>query len=281
MNNFDGYSPTWCPGCGNWSIWAALKNTFVNLGLTPEAIVLLFGIGCSGNMNDFLWLYSFHALHGRSIPTAVGIKIADHNLPVVAVVGDGDCYGEGGNHLIHTARGNHDITVVVHDNRVYGLTTGQVAPTAFSGFKAKSTPSGVFEATFNPLSIAIASGATFVAQGFAPDIKEVSDLIAAGIKHRGFSLVNILQPCVTFNKINTYAWYRERIYSLKETDYNPADKKQALAKSMEEEKIPLGVIYQEKKPVYTDSLPQLKRSTLNCTSSSSRTDIVKLLEEFV
>ena len=139
-DSFDGYFPTWCPGCGNFGIWAALKTAFAKLGLGPEDLALVYGIGCSGNMNDFLWANSFHALHGRAIPNAIGIKIANHKLPVLVIAGDGDCYGEGGNHLIHAARGNHDITVIVHDNRVYGLTTGQVAPTALKGFKSKSTP---------------------------------------------------------------------------------------------------------------------------------------------
>lgn len=279
--NFDGFPPTWCPGCGNWGIWASVKKVFANLRFTPESVVVVYGIGCSGNMNDFLWTYSFHALHGRAIPTAVGIKIANHQLPVVAVVGDGDCYGEGGNHLIHAARGNHDVTVIVHDNRVYGLTTGQVAPTAFAGFKAKSTPKGVIETAFNPLSFALTAGATFVAQAFAADIKNLTDIIEQGIKHKGFSLINILQPCVTFNHINTYSWYRERIYYLKNGGYNQLDKKLALEKSMEEgEKIPVGVLYQEKRPIYTDFIPQFKDLPLVSSTLPTR-EVDKLLEEFV
>lgn len=280
--NFDGFPPTWCPGCGNWGIWASVKKAFANLRFTPESVVVVYGIGCSGNMNDFLWTYSFHALHGRAIPIAIGIKIANHQLPVVTVVGDGDCYGEGGNHLIHAARGNHDITVIVHDNRVYGLTTGQVAPTAFTGFKAKSTPKGVIEVPFAPLATALSVGATFVAQAFAADIKNLTDIIEQGIKHRGFSLVNILQPCVTFNHINTYSWYRERIYSLEEEGYVPSDKKLALEKSMEDkDRIPIGIIYQEKREIYTDFLPQLKDSPLISSPLPAVPTVAKLLDELV
>lgn len=260
---FNGYFPTWCPGCGNFGIWAALKTAFSKLGYSPDNFAVVYGIGCSGNMNDFLWVNSFHALHGRALPNAIGIKIANHDLPVVAIVGDGDCYGEGGNHLIHAARGNHDITVIVHDNRVYGLTTGQVAPTAIKGFKAKSTPTGIIEVEINPLALAITQGATFVAQGFSGDINHLVDLIVRAIRHKGFSLVNVFQPCVTFNHQTTYQWYREKIYKLTSENHDPLDLKQALAKSLETvEKIPIGQIYQSDRPPYTSSLTQLSKNTL-------------------
>ena len=260
---FNGYFPTWCPGCGNFGIWAALKTAFLKLGYTRDNFAVVYGIGCSGNMNDFLWVNSFHALHGRALPNAIGIKIANHDLPVVAIVGDGDCYGEGGNHLIHTARGNHDITVIVHDNRVYGLTTGQVAPTAIKGFKAKSTPNGIIEVEINPTALAITQGATFVAQGFSGDINHLVDLIIKAIQHKGFSLLNVFQPCITFNNQTTYQWYREKIYKLIPENHDPLDMKQALAKSLETvEKIPIGVIYQSDRPTYTSNLVQLSKNTL-------------------
>lgn len=274
-----GRFPTWCPGCGNFGIWAALKQAFVKMNWPGDSFVLVYGIGCSGNMTDFIKSYGFHALHGRAIPNAIGIKIANHRLPVICIVGDGDCYGEGGNHLIHAARGNHDILVLVHDNRVYGLTTGQVAPTAQKGFKSKSTPSGIIEERMNPLSIAITSEATFVAQGFAGDIPHLTEIILAGLSHRGFALINILQPCVTFNKINTYMYFRDHTYRLDQS-HNPKDKLAALRKVLDEEKLPLGIIYQEKKPTYQESLPQLSSETLvekeidpNC--------IKKFYEEFI
>ncbi len=230
IQDFSGYSPTWCPGCGDWGIGVAIKQAFVQLGFDPSTVVVVFGIGCSGNMNDFLNAYAVHSLHGRAIPNAVGIKLANHKLPVVAVVGDGDCYGEGGNHLIHAARGNHDITVIVHDNGVYGLTTGQVAPTAQKGFKSKSTPSGIIETPLNPLSLALTQGATFIAQTFAGDTLFTIELIKQGIIHKGFSLINILQPCVTFNKINTYQYYMTHVYKLP-PNYRVDDYQQAFQKN--------------------------------------------------
>jgi 2-oxoglutarate ferredoxin oxidoreductase subunit beta len=264
IQDFSGYPPTWCPGCGNWGIGAAIKTALTQLDLTPSSIFAVFGIGCSGNMNDFLNVNAIHALHGRAIPNAVGMKLANHRMPVLAIVGDGDCYGEGGNHFIHACRGNHDITVIVHDNCVYGLTTGQVAPTAQKGFKSKSTPSGIIEIPVAPLALAIISGASFVAQGFTGDINQLAELIKKGISHKGFSLINALQPCVTFNKINTYKYYKERTYVLS-NDYDSNDIHQALKISLEPSlinKFPLGIVYQTERAVFTDSLKQLKEKIL-------------------
>jgi len=263
INDFTGYSPTWCPGCGDWGILTALKQALTQLNLDPSQVVFVFGIGCSGNMNDFLNGYAIHSLHGRAIPNAIGVKLANHKLPVIVIAGDGDCYGEGGNHLIHAARGNHDITVIVHDNRVYGLTTGQVAPTAQKGFKSKSTPSGIIEVSVNPLSTVLTNGATFVGQGFSGYMVDLVLLIKEAINHKGFSLVNILQPCVTFNKINTYQYYLQRVYKLDEV-YEQSNFQLALEKSLEinQEKFPLGVIYKEDRPTFNDSLNQLKEKTL-------------------
>lgn len=273
------YQPTWCPGCGDYGIWAALKESFVKLGWRPDQFVVVYGIGCSGNMNDFIKSYGFHALHGRAIPNAIGIKLANHKLPVVCVVGDGDCYGEGGNHLIHAARGNFDMTVLVHDNRVYGLTTGQVAPTAQKGQKSKSTPAGIIEVPLNPLTLGITQGATFVAQGFAGDIPHLTNLIVKAVQHKGFSLVNILQPCVTFNKINTYQWFRERIYKLSAA-YDSKNKIKALRVALKlGDKIPLGIVYQETRPTYEESLPQIKEKPQVEQKLKVRWD--SLLKEFI
>jgi len=279
IQDFSGYNPTWCLGCGDWGIGVAIKQALIQLGLSPSTVAAVFGIGCSGNMNDFLNAYAIHALHGRAIPNAIGIKIANHQLPVLAIVGDGDCYGEGGNHLIHACRGNHDITVIVHDNGVYGLTTGQVSPTAQKGFKSKSTPSGILETPINPLALALTSGATFVAQSFAGDALHSIAMIKAGIEHKGFSIINILQPCVTFNKINTYQYYLQRVYKLSD-DYQKNHFKIAVEKSLEmnEEKFPLGVIYQIEKPSFTDQLPQLKEQTL--VNKKRFTDFDKLTKLF-
>ena len=263
IRDFDGYEPTWCPGCGNWGIGVAIKQALVALGFNPSSVVVVFGIGCSGNMNDFLNAYAIHSLHGRAIPNAIGVKLANHKLPVIVVAGDGDCYGEGGNHLIHAARGNHDITVIVHDNSVYGLTTGQVAPTAQKGFKSKSTPSGVIEIPINPLSLALTQGATFIAQAFAGDTLHTIEIIKKAIDHQGFSLVNILQPCVTFNKVNTYDYYLKNTYKLP-SDYQSDNYSLALQKTLEinEKKFPLGIIYQTSRPTYNEKLPQLNQKTL-------------------
>lgn len=263
IQDFSGYTPTWCPGCGDWGISVAIRSAFVQLGWDPSSVMVVFGIGCSGNMNDFLKAYGLHGLHGRGVSNAVGMKIANHTMPVVAVVGDGDCYGEGGNHFMHACRGNHDITVIVHDNGVYGLTTGQAAPTADKGYKAKSTPSGIIEVPVNPLALAISQGATFVAQGFAGDITHATQLIKQGVEHKGFSLVNILQPCVTFNKINTYQYYLKHIYKLDET-HQKNNLQEGMKKALEaaEEKFPLGVLYESDRPTFTQSLPQLATTTL-------------------
>lgn len=280
QQKYDGYFPTWCPGCGNFGIWASIKAAFKTLGYTRENLAVVFGIGCSGNSNDFFWVNSFHALHGRAVPMAIGIKIANHNLPVIAIVGDGDTYGEGGNHLLHACRGNHDITVIVHDNRVYGLTTGQVAPTAMKGFKAKSTPAGIIETPVNPIALTVSQGATFVAQGFSGDISHTSDLIVKAIEHKGFSLVNIFQPCVTFNSVTTYQWYRERIYKLDADNYDSSDIGKALQKSLEtEEKIPLGIIYQSQRPTYTRSLSQLEGKSL--VDDSEKRNLDAFRSEFI
>ncbi len=259
INDITAYTPTWCPGCGDYGIWAALKNTLVKLGWGMDQFVIVYGIGCSGNMTDFIKSHGFHSLHGRAIPNAIGIKLANHKLKVICVVGDGDFYGEGGNHFLHAARGNHDITVIVHDNRVYGLTTGQTAPTSQKGFKSKSTPAGVIEQEINGLGLAIIQGASFVARGFAGDIPHLSTIFKAALTHTGFSLVDVLQPCVTFNKINTYQFYRERVYKLEESGYNPANKRQAFEKVVfDTEKIATGIIFEDQRQAYHEEVAIIK-----------------------
>lgn len=244
--DLEGHTPTWCPGCGDWGINAAVKRAFRTLNYDPSQICIAFGIGCSGNMNDFLNAYAFHGLHGRAIPTAVGIKLANHKLPVIVIAGDGDTYGEGGNHVLHLCRGNHDLTLIIHDNGVYGLTTGQVAPTALHGMKAKSTPTGMIERSISPLALLISQGATFVAQSFAGDIPHTQKMVEEALRHKGLSVINVLQPCVTFNKVNTYQYYIEKSYKL-EDSYDPTNKPAALARSieMDKEKFPLGIVYRE------------------------------------
>ncbi len=278
--DFSGYTPTWCPGCGDWAIGMAIKSSFVQLGFDPSSVFVVFGLGCSGNMNDFLNAYAIHSLHGRALPNAIGMKLANHKMPVVAIVGDGDCYGEGGNHFLHACRGNHDLTVIVHDNGVYGLTTGQVSPTAHKGAKSKSTPKGIIEISTNPLALALTQGATFIAQAFAGDLNHVTEMIKKGIAHKGFSLINILQPCVTYNKINTYQYYLDRIYKL-DAMYDPKNYNLALEKANEilKEKFPLGLLYQVEKPAYHEQALNLQdKQTL--VGKSRFTDIKILVDEF-
>lgn len=253
---FSGHTPTWCPGCGDWAIGGAIKEALANQDLDPSGVGVVFGIGCSGNMNDFLNAYAYHALHGRAIPTAVGLKLANHSMPTLVIAGDGDTYGEGGNHFFHACRGNHDLTIIVHDNGVYGLTTGQVAPTALKGTISKSTPTGIIERSVSPLAFAISQGATFVAQSFAGDIPHMREMIELGMKHKGLSLVNVLQPCVTFNRVNTYQYYLKKSYRVG-ADYDPTSYSGALVKAieMDEEKFPLGVIYQTKSKPYHEQVP--------------------------
>ncbi len=270
--------PTWCPGCGNHTIWATLRGALAQLNIASHEAVLVYGIGCSGNMADFVKTNGFHALHGRGLPVAAGIKLANHKLHVIAVLGDGDCYGEGMNHLISASRANFDVTCLVHNNMVYGLTTGQASPTSGKDYESKSTPEGVIEEAVNPLALAISAGATFVSRGFAGDGPHLTKLISAAIEHQGFSLVDILQPCVTFNKANTFAWYRERVYKLKAAS---SDKIKALEKSFEwGKKIPIGIFYKEKRPTYKDQLPQIGRNPV-VEQPLGRVNLDKLFKKFV
>lgn len=256
------FMPNWCPGCGDFGIWGSLKNALVAKGWGPADFCTVYGIGCHGHMVNFLKSYAVETLHGRPIPVAQGIRLANHKLPVVIVSGDGDTFGEGTNHLVHIARRNVNATMIVHDNQVYGLTTGQTAPTAQKGFKTKSTPSGVLEEAVNPVAIALAAGATFVARGFAGDIPSLTKLILEGFNHQGFAFIDVFQPCVTFNHVNTYAWYREHIYTLGE-DHDVTSRAKAFEKALEwGPKVPTGIFYKQEKPTYEDQTPQISTQIL-------------------
>lgn len=275
--------PTFCPGCGDFGIWGALKQAYAEIGLEPHQFAIVYGIGCSGNMCSFVNTYGFEGLHGRGIPVATGIKMANPSLPVIMVGGDGDILGEGMGHFIHACRANHDLNIIIHNNQVYGLTTGQTAPTSEKGMETKSTPHGVIEEQTNPVSLAITAGATFVARGFSGDITHLSHLMSAAITHRGFAVLDVLQPCVTFNKINTYQWFRERVYKLDDRGYRQTTKTAALEKALEpwHTNIPLGIFWQEEKPTYEDSLPQLKeKGLLHARDDLSKIDLTPLYEEF-
>lgn len=272
--------PTWCLGCGNFGIWNSVKKAFVKLSLKAHEILIIYGIGCSGNGVNFLKTYAFHSLHGRTLPIATGAKLSNHKLNVLIMGGDGDGVGIGGNHFIHTCRRNLNMTYILHDNRIYGLTTGQTAPTSDKGFKTKSTPGGVIEMPVNPVLLALSSGATFVARGFSGDTRQLTEILVKAIEHKGFSFIDVLQPCVTFNKINTYEWYRERVYKLEDLkDYDSSNIVEAFKKSIEDKKIPTGIFYQIERQTYEDSLKQIERKPL-VDHIISDIDINKILNSF-
>lgn len=254
-------TPTWCSGCGNFSILTSLKKVLTELDIDFKDVVVLFGIGCSGNMADFVKVNGFHALHGRAIANAIGIKLANHRLKVIVTGGDGDLYGEGLNHLLAAARGNHDISVFVHNNERYSLTTGQSSPASKKGTKGKSTPEGVIEEAINPLALAISANASFVARAFAGHIQELSSLMKQAIEHEGFSLIDVLQPCPTFNKTQDMKWYLENTRAAK-IDYDLANQAAALKQVLQKEPIELGLFYQEKRLAYHQELSQLQEKSL-------------------
>ncbi len=267
--------------CGDFGIVVSVRAAISNLGLAPENVVLASGIGCSGKLPHYVKTYGFEGLHGRALPPATAIKLANHSLTVIAVGGDGDGYGIGMGHFIHTLRRNVDLTYLVHNNQVYGLTTGQTSPTSEKGYKSKSTPNGALEEPVNPLALAIAGGATFVARGYSGDMKHLTELIMEGVKHRGFALIDVLQPCVTYNKIQTYAYYQQRCYKLTPENHDKTDYKAAFDKAHEwGDKIPIGIFYQTQKPTYEDGLPQIKEKPL-CKQDISNVDIGPILEEYV
>ena len=264
LEDYAGGPTQWCPGCGNFGILDALRQALVALEIPPRQVLLVSGIGQAGKLPHYTRGNVFNSLHGRPLSPAIGAKIANPGLNVIAVSGDGDAYGEGGNHFIHAARRNHDITYLVHDNQVYGLTKGQTSPTSDEGFVTRTSPHGS-PAPFNPTAVAIAAGASFVSRGFAGDVEHLSGLMTAAIRHRGFALVDILQPCVTFNRKNTFGWYRERVYQLGEDGhaYDPTDKLAAFEKSQEwGDRIPIGVIYQVERQPFEDQLPALREGPL-------------------
>ena len=255
--------PTWCPGCGDFGIWTALKNALAQLGWQPSDVLIVYGIGCSGNMSSFVKAYGFHGLHGRALPVAIGAKLANKNLKVIVVGGDGDGYGEGGNHFIHALRGNVDITYLVHDNQVYGLTKGQMAPTTERGQVTSSTPEGTIDQPINPVALAIAAGGSFVAQGFSGDTAQLTQLIMDGIAHPGFAHINVLQPCVTFNHHNTYSWFYDRVYKLEGSGHDFSSKPDAFSRALEwGQKIPTGILYREIRDTYEQDVLEMREQSL-------------------
>ena len=224
--------PDWCPGCGDFGVLNALQRAVFELGLQPHKMLLVSGIGCSSNLPGYMNAYGMHTLHGRSLPVATGAKLGNHDLTVIATGGDGDGYGIGGNHLMHTARRNIDLTYIVMDNQVYGLTTGQISPTSRLDMKTKSTPQGNLEWPINPLTSAIMNGATYVARGFSGDPKQLVELMKGGIRHRGFALIDVFSPCVTFNHDQDYPFFKERVKKLEDMGHDTSDWKIACERAM-------------------------------------------------
>lgn len=272
----------WCPGCGDFAIVGALKAAINDLGIEPHNVVISSGIGCSGKVPHYIRSYGFEGLHGRSLPVSSGIKLANHKLKVISMGGDGDGYGIGVGHFVHIMRRNYDITYIVHDNQIYGLTTGQASPTTQLKMKTKTTPYGVIETPFNPIATAIIGGATFVARVFAGDMAHMKQIMKEAIDHKGFALVDVLQPCVTFNKLNTYDYFTKRCYKM---THDTADFDKALECAFEPikteyEKIPVGVFYKVERPTYEDQIPHLKEKAL-VEMELGKVDISKELKKFM
>jgi 2-oxoglutarate ferredoxin oxidoreductase subunit beta len=236
--------PDWCPGCGDFSVLSALQAALFELGLKPHQVLVISGIGCSSNLPGYVNTYGMHTLHGRALAVASGAKLGNHELTVIATGGDGDGFGIGGNHFMHTMRRNIDLTYIVMDNQIYGLTTGQTSPTSRKGMKTKSTPFGNIENPINPIPLAIVGGATYVARGFSGRQKHLVDLIKGAILHKGFAFVDVFSPCVTYNKDNTYQFFNPRVKPLDESGHDTTDFAKAMEKGYQwGEEIPIGVFW--------------------------------------
>ncbi|UCH57303.1 MAG: 2-oxoacid:ferredoxin oxidoreductase subunit beta [Candidatus Bathyarchaeota archaeon] len=271
---------TWCPGCGNFGLLMAVKRAIIQLGLNREEVVAVAGIGCHGKVIDYIKTNGLHVIHGRVLPAATAVKIANPELTVLGFAGDGDAYNIGIGHLPHAARRNIDLTYIVHDNLVYGLTTGQTSPTSKRGYRSKTTPRGSFEFGVNPLTQALSADASFVARGYAGDMHHLTEIFKQAIAHEGFALVDVLQPCVAWNRVNTYDFYKERVYKLEEEGHDPSDLDEAYRRAGEwGDRIPIGVLYMAEREEYTNSFPTLAEGPL-VKQSIEGIDISKLLREF-
>lgn len=265
LEDFESNDPiAWCPGCGNFSILKALKQAFVELDKKPCDIVIVSGIGQAPKTPHYLRCNTFNGLHGRTLPVATGIKLANHELTVLAEGGDGDGYAEGGNHFLHAMRRNIDITYLVHNNQIYGLTKGQTSPTSGLGFVTKTAPLGTISPQLNPILLAIASDCSFVARGFAGEIEHLTGLIKDAILHKGFAFIDILQPCVSFNRVNTFKWYSDRVSPVDDgPEYDSSDRMAAFTKAQQwGDRIPIGIIYRQKRPTLDGQLSAIAGESL-------------------
>ena len=245
IKDFKGKAdPDWCPGCGDFGVLTALKQALVELNLHPHKVMTISGIGCSSNLPGYVSTYGMHTLHGRALAVATGAQLANHELKIIVTGGDGDGYGIGGNHFVHSMRRNVDLTYIVMNNQIYGLTTGQISPTSTKGMKTKSTPIGSVENPIFPVSLAIAAGATYVARGYTGQVKHLVDLIKGGIQHKGFALIDAFSPCVTFNLDNTHEFFKHRTKKLEDMGHDPTDFAAAIQKSYEwGDEIPIGLFW--------------------------------------
>jgi 2-oxoglutarate/2-oxoacid ferredoxin oxidoreductase subunit beta len=261
-----GQRSTWCVGCGDFGILAGLKQALAGLDLHPHEVLLVSGIGCGSKLPHYMKANGYNSIHGRALPVAQGIKLANHDLKVIAVTGDGDGYGIGQGHFIHAMRRNADITHIVENNQVYGLTKGQYSPTSERGYISTFSPEGAIEFAINPIALALSAGATFIARASAADPKHMNTVLQAAISHRGYSIVDCLQPCVTYNKLNTYDWYKQRSYKVDEEDdgYDRTNRDHVWAKAQEwGDRIPIGILYEDtERPTYEEQVSALKHGPL-------------------
>jgi 2-oxoglutarate ferredoxin oxidoreductase subunit beta len=260
--DYRGQVPAWCPGCGNFPILKTFRDAMAELGIEPHRYTIVSGIGQAAKFPHYTKGNTFNGLHGRALPVATGIRLANHEMPVLVTTGDGDCYGEGGNHLMAAMRRNVNIKIFVHNNQIYGLTKGQPSPTTGEGTVTKNMPFGVISGQFNPMALAAALDCSFAARAFAGDTEHLKAIVKAAVNHKGFSLVDILQPCVSFNKVNTYEWYRQRVYKLG-PEHDPTDRVKAFEKALEwGDHIPLGIIYRHDRPTFEERFPVLSGKPL-------------------
>lgn len=279
VEQYGDFETAWCPGCGNFSILKTLKGTLADLNLEPHQVLLVSGIGQAAKTPHYLRCNGFNGLHGRSLPPAQAAKMAQPGLKVIAVSGDGCTYGEGGNHFLAAIRRNVDMTLFVHDNQIYGLTKGQASPTTLQGTKSKAQPFGAPSEAFNPVATAVAMDCSFVARSFSGDPEHLSEMMARAISHPGFALVDILQPCVSFNKLNTFAWYRERCYRL--TEHDPTDREAAMRVALEfGDRIPLGVVYTSERKLFSEAFPPTQGEPL-CKRRVDREALKSVLRSYI